>query len=646
MLARVGLVVASLLVTLLAGCSSADESDERPGPDDAVARLAQALATGDFSGVRFAAGTPAASVPPAYTAVRGELAEVAATVSPGAVVEADSGADSPVESQAGDGSDRPDATAILTWTWDLGSGRPWTYDVDVALVRDAASEWQVEWSPSLIEPSLVTGEVLGLRSITPNRGDVTGQDGLALVTEREVSRVGIDKPTVTGPLQAAARTLASVVDVDPGEFARRVKSAGDQAFVEAIVYRADELPIAVARGVRRIDGARIIAGNLPLAPTREFAAPILGRVGEVTAEMIEEDPDAYRVGDIVGLSGLQARYDDTLRGTPGLAVHAVDPDGGSRELTSFDPVDGADLQLTLDVDLQIEAEALLAEVGPASALVALRPSTGEILAAANGPGNDGLNVATYGQFAPGSTFKIVTSLALLRAGLNPDSIVSCPASVVVDGRRFTNYSDYPADGIGRITLRRAVANSCNTAFITQADRLDETGLFDAGVSLGIGLDHDLGFPAYFGNVVPTLAQTEAAAQTIGQGTILASPMVMASVIGTVQSGSLAVPYLVRGVETRKPDGAQPLTDAEAAGLRDLLRAVVTDGSGRGLLDAPGPPVIAKTGTAEFGSGEDIATHAWMIAAQGDLAVAVFVQIGDSGSGTAGPILEGFLRAAR
>jgi cell division protein FtsI/penicillin-binding protein 2 len=73
---------------------------------------------------------------------------------------------------------------------------------------------------------------------------------------------------------------------------------------------------------------------------------------------------------------------------------------------------------------------------------------------------------------------------------------------------------------------------------------------------------------------------------------------------------------------------------------------VTSGSGVGLLDVPGPPVIAKTGTAEFEKGGKVRTHAWMIAAQGDLAVAVFVDVGSSGSGTAGPILEAFLRDAR
>lgn len=91
--------------------------------------------------------------------------------------------------------------------------------------------------------------------------------------------------------------------------------------------------------------------------------------------------------------------------------------------------------------------------------------------------------------------------------------------------------------------------------------------------------------------------------------------------------------------------AAPLTPAEAEALRAMLRGVVTEGSGRGLADVPGAPVLAKTGTAEFGTGADPQTHAWMIAAQGDLAVAVFVEVGESGSRTAGPLLEAFLRGA-
>jgi cell division protein FtsI/penicillin-binding protein 2 len=299
----------------------------------------------------------------------------------------------------------------------------------------------------------------------------------------------------------------------------------------------------------------------------------------------------------------------------------------------------------MDERLQSLAERLLADVGPSSALVAIKPSTGAILAAANGPGTDGYNTATYGQIAPGSTFKSVSSLALLRAGLTPDSPVTCSDSVVVDGKRFENYDDYPSSALGTIPLRAAIANSCNTAVIAERGELGDRDLAAAAASLGLGIDHDLGFRAYFVQVEPPASETEAAADLIGQGTVLASPMAMATVIASIQAGETVVPRLVRSVEVSVPDEAEPLTRQEATQLRGLLRAVVTSGSGSGLLDVPGPPVIAKTGTAEFERDGDLLTHAWMIGAQGDLAVAVFVDLGSSGSGTAGPILEAFLRGA-
>jgi cell division protein FtsI/penicillin-binding protein 2 len=312
-------------------------------------------------------------------------------------------------------------------------------------------------------------------------------------------------------------------------------------------------------------------------------------------------------------------------------------------------VAGRPLHVTLDERLQQAAERALAGVRPASAVVALRPSTGQILAAANGPGTNGYDLATFGQAAPGSTFKIVSSLALLRSGLTPDSVVPCAPAVTVDGKRFENYSDYPPSALGRVTFRTAIANSCNTAVISQRGRLHAGDLAGAAATLGLGIDHDAGFPAYFGTVPTPGSSTEAAADLIGQGGVLASPMAMATVIGSVQAGTTVVPRLVEGVDgldLAVPDQVAPLTRGEDGQLRSLLRAVVTSGSGRGLLGLPGPPVIAKTGTAEFERGGRVLTHAWMVAAQGDLAVAVLVDVGSSGSGTAGPVLEAFLRAAR
>ncbi|MEJ7833187.1 MAG: penicillin-binding transpeptidase domain-containing protein [Nocardioides sp.] len=616
--------VALLGLLVLSGCDSAPGLDEGPDPDAAVEALAEALVTGDFTDVAFASTTPE-EVSATYEATVVGM-ETEPMVEPGEI------------EQDGDS-----ATATLAWTWPVADEQ-WAYTSTATLTR-SDDAWQVDWDVDLVEPSLAGATVLDITPVDAGRADITGAGGQKLVTPRPVIKVGIDRSLVPkARARDSARAVAELVGIDVAPYVQQVAAAGDLAFVEAISYRADEVPPAVGSGYEAIKGARLVGADVPLAPTRDFAAPILGTVGEVTAEMIEESPGVYEAGDQVGLSGLQLRYDEQLRGAGGIVVNAVGSDEKEREIFRTGGKQGTPLELTMDLGLQQAAEGLLAGVAPASALVAIQPSTGGILAAANGPGTEGLNIATFGQYAPGSTFKSVSTLALLRGGLTPDTAVTCSPTIVVDGKSFKNYSDYPAGGIGRIPLRTALANSCNTAFISERGRVDELGLFDAAAALGMGIDHDLGFPAYFGSVEPAPSETGRAADMIGQGTILASPMVMATVIASIQQGSLVVPRLLESVEVSPPDHT-PLTTDEAAALREMLRGVVTSGSGAALADVPGDPVIAKTGTAEFQGRRGIETHAWMIAAQGDLAVAVFVEVGTSGSQTAGPILEAFLRAA-
>ena len=608
---------------LISGCTGSGSQESESDPEPVAQALADGLAAGDLSEVEVADPT---GVEKQHDEIVDGMGELTPRVE---LVEV---------AEEGDA-----ATATLGWSWPI-SEQDWTYTTTADL-RRVEDEWVVEWAPSIVEPSLRRGGSLEMTGVTAERGGILGAGGQAIVTDRPVTRFGIDKSAVSAKRAvASARELARLLDIDAAAYVERVKAAGDEAFVEAIVLRRDDIPVGVGAGYKRIKGALALQDTLPLAPTRDFAAPILGTVGEPTAEMIEDDPDRYTVGQQVGLSGLQLRYDEQLVGTPGVLVTKVASDGTETELFGEEAEPGQPLRLTLDPRLQTVAERLLAPIGPASALVAIKPSTGAILVAANGPGTDGYNMATFGQFAPGSTFKSVSSLALLRSGLTPDSTVDCPASIVVDGKRFENYDDYPPGGLGRIAFRTALANSCNTAFIGEHDRLGRRTLSDAAASLGMGIDHDLGFPAYFGSVTPSKSETEAAANMIGQGTVLASPMTMATVAASIQAGRTVLPILVRDHEVEQASVPE-LTGDEAEQLRTMLRGVVTSGSGSLLADVPGPPVIAKTGTAEYvPEGGGLRTHAWMIAAQGDLAVAVFVQDGVSGSQTAGPILQSFLRS--
>jgi cell division protein FtsI/penicillin-binding protein 2 len=603
-----------------------------PDADDAVQDLAKAMASGDVKGVDFAGGNAKAAT--AFTGVTdGVQARLQdATVSAGKVT-----------------TDGDSATGTLDWRWKIGS-KTWSYDSTVKLTKGETSDgkaWLVRWAPSIVEPSLKSGERLAEGTIKAARGEILGAGDKPIVAMRPVLRVGIDKADMK-PAQAtrSATALARLTDVDAADFAKQVKASGPKAFVQAIVYRQDDAPEAVLAGAKAIPGGGVVADELPLAPTKDFASAILGTVGPATAELVKDSKGRIKAGDDVGLSGLQKRYDEQLAGTRGTTISAVDAEGERRTLFTVDPVAGKPLRTSIDIATQKAAQAALAAVAPASALVAIRPSTGALVAVASGPGSKGYNTATIGRYAPGSTFKVVSALALLRAGLTPSTRVPCTPTTVVDGKSFKNYDDYPASGLGRITFEDALANSCNTAFISQRGKLGPESLEQAAAALGLGVDHDTGFPSYFGVVGKAGSETQAAASMIGQGAVLASPMAMATVVASIVKGSAVLPRLLPDHEVEQKAPAEPLTGGEAKQLRTMMRAVVERGSGSLLGDLPGGPVIAKTGTAEFGDKPPLPTHAWMVAGHEDLAVAVFVERGDSGSGTAGPVLHQFLESAR
>ncbi|WP_036318531.1 penicillin-binding transpeptidase domain-containing protein [Microbacterium indicum] len=537
------------------------------------------------------------------------------------------------------------AIVPLSFAWDI-AGDAWTYDA-TATLDEGDDGWTVRWDPSLVADGYADGDAIAVSLEYPERAEITGPDGEAIVTERPVTRYGLDKSWIEpDEVDDSARRVAEAVGVDADAFVAQAEAMGDQAFVEAIVLRPEDAAERVPADYADIPGASAIDTTMQLAPTSQFARPLLGTVGEATAEIIEQSDGEVLAGEQTGLSGLQMAYDARLRGTPAVTITSG-PEGSEdpAELASFPAEDGEPLAITLDEDLETKAEQVLAGVDGASALVAIRPSTGGILAAANGQGNDGFDAATSGQYAPGSTFKVVTTLALLRSGMAPDDAVSCAESVTVDGFEFHNYPDYPAGATGDIPLREAVANSCNTAFVGSRGAIDDDALEGAAAALGLTGDPSLGYPAYLGQVPESESETEFAADLIGQGRILASPLAMATVAASVAAGHAVTPVLVDGVE---PDGVvepdEPLTDDEAATLHELMRGVVTDGSAS-FLAGLSPEVAAKTGTAEYGEADEsgeLATHAWMIAIQGDLAVAAFVETGSGGASTAGPLVQAFL----
>ncbi|GAA2494587.1 penicillin-binding transpeptidase domain-containing protein [Terrabacter carboxydivorans] len=619
-----------LVGTLAAGCSMFDSP---PDPGDTARALASGLASADLGAVTFKGTTPAkasAFVKAAYK----DLGTLRPQVSLS-------------EMSHNDGSDH--ATATLFSRWDVSaSPKDWTYQTQVNMTL-VDNQWQVSWTPGVVAPQLTSDETLDLARKWPQRADILDPAGAKIMTEREVAAVGIDKTKVSGAEAAAsAKKLAALIDIDPNRFAAKVAAAGAKAFVEGVTLRETD-PLLQRNGaaIAKVKGALTVPAMQVLGPSRTFAAPILGTVGEATAEQIKASKDTLQAGDTVGMTGLQYRYDAQLRGTPGLAVQAVKrgADGSvidKRELFAEQSTDGKPLTVTLDQKAQAAAEAALAkQTQHPTALVAVRVSTGEVLAAAVGPAANGSTLALAGKEAPGSTFKIVSSLANIRKGATADTKLPCTPSLTVDGRTFSNYTTYPTKHLGDIPMRTALAYSCNTAFISQYEKVSQADLISAAQSLGMGEKLDLPFTGFLGSVPTTDNVVEHAASFIGQGRVEASPLTMALVVASVMKGQTVRPQLVAGAPAL-PKPATPLDPTEAGVLRQEMRDVVAEGSG--MVLKPLGVEYAKTGTAEFGTKNPPDTHVWMVAGRGDIAIAAYNEVGDNGVTGAAPFIVSFLKS--
>src|SRR6185312_4014179 len=301
---------------------------------------------------------------------------------------------------------------------------------------------------------------------------------------------------------------------------------------------------------------------------------------QAQADDLAAHPDRYVVGDLVGHGGLQGRYDERLRGAPGLTVVVERPaeDGKlaptGAELFRREPQPGQALKTTLDVATQNAADAALRAEPRRSALVAVRVSDGAVLAAANGPGPAGENLAFTAQVPPGSTFKMVSALGLLdRGAVTLDGPVECKKTFTVDGRSFKNSDNFE---LGSVPFRTDFAKSCNTAFASLAPKLGGDGLAAAGRSLGLEGQWDLGVDAFTGKVSTGGSPAEQAAASFGQGTTLVSPLAMAGATAAVARGAFIQPKLLVDPAPAKPavtDG--PLKPQSIDPLRTMMREVVT-----------------------------------------------------------------------
>jgi len=308
-------------------------------------------------------------------------------------------------------------------------------------------------------------------------------------------------------------------------------------------------------------------------------------------------------------------------------------------VTTLAPRPGTAVTTTIDPATQHAAEAALAGERKSAALVAVNATNGDVLATVS-VNSAGFDQALDGHFPPGSTFKVITSTALITHGLSPKSAASCPGTATVDGEVFHN-----AEGEAPVkTLLQAFTESCNTAFIQLATgHLAAPDLPAAAAMFGVGRSTDIGLLSFAGSVPRPTDKADLGATSIGQGRVVMSPLSMAMVAAAADTGTVHPPELVVGASGTGATAA-PTTQLPSEVVNDLhemMASVVASGTAAGQGLPAG--TFAKTGTAQYGTRAPFKLDAWLMGFKGNVAFAcLVVNANGNGGPTCGPIVARFL----
>ncbi|MFF7974085.1 penicillin-binding transpeptidase domain-containing protein [Streptomyces sp. NPDC007905] len=347
------------------------------------------------------------------------------------------------------------------------------------------------------------------------------------------------------------------------------------------------------------------------------------------------------------LDELRKRYGDRTGGRPGVELvirHAGTAEEGAADTTLLTLAKGrpGKLRTTLSASAQAAAEAAVQKYVNAS-VVAVKPSTGEVLAVANHR-EDGFNAAFLGERAPGSTMKIISAATLIDNGLTTaNGPAPCPPSAVSESQTFRNLKDLAPDG--HATLAESFARSCNTAFVKFADEVKVDSLTkEAQDRFGLGRNNwKVGVPSFDGRV-PAAGGPDTAAALIGQGQVQMSPLNMASVTATALTGTFRQPVIVPlGLDHRTPARARGLSSSTVQQLRAMMNRTARSGTAAGVMAGLRGDIGAKTGSAEVDG--NARSDSWFTGYRNDVAGAAMVQDGGHGIDAAGPIVARVLRSA-
>src|SRR6266481_822214 len=449
----------------------------------------------------------------------------------------------------------------------------------------------------------------------------------------------------TRDLNADSDAIAQGLHLDPKEVRERVRKFTLMPQYQPIFLKDDITPDELAfieAHKNELPELDTIMAHRRLYPRKGFMAHLIGYVGEVTEDMLNQPQfEFYNPGDVVGISGVEKQYNQALMGKNGSRRALVNSRG--KEVGRLDEtaaVPGNQLKLTLDVDLQIAAEQALGDRN--GAIVAMDPRTGEILAMASRPTFDPndfavrisrnewnklvndddhplLNKAIQAQLAPGSTFKIIMATAGMQEGIAQDMRVTCNGGASFYGRYFKCWVVAEHRTHGAVDINKAIYQSCDVFFYTLAEKLGIDRIAKWAMAFGLGQKTGIDLPQEVSGIMPSeewkirnFKQKWYAGETIsvgiGQGAIAATPIQLARAIGAIASGGLLVrphvtnprdlpPGIVQA--SNVPDEVRvPIDPNNWATITDAMAGVVNPGGTAALSHLQGIDFAGKTGSAQ------------------------------------------------
>lgn len=577
-----GLFIILVVAAVVGGLSACTPKPD--GPEPAATAFFTALAKGDTGAASELSDKPAA----ARTALTEAWAGLQATKFDAQIL----------------GSKYAEDTGSVTYryTWHLPKNRTWSYDGQLNMMRNEG-RWEVRWSATGLHPKLGENQTFALRADAPPRASVNELGGSNVLVPGYLYNYSLDAKAAGSNLMPTATAVADALrPFDSTMDAQRIAEMASSMTrpLDLITLRKSDRD-AVAQAIGYRPGV-VITPRAELLPTDDRFAPDI--INQVKKSVVDE-----------------------LDGQAGWRVVSVNQNGGDVDVLDETPgAPAPSVTISLDRTVQDAAQDAVNMVGRKAMIVAIKPSTGEILAVAQNSAADADGpTATTGLYPPGSTFKIVTAGAAIdRDMATPNTMLACPGQIDIGQRTIPNYGGFD---LGTVPMSRAFASSCNTTFAELASRMPPRGLTAAAAQYGIGTDYVVdGLTTVTGSVPPTVNLAERTEDGFGQGKVLVSPFGMALAAATVAAGKTPVPQLIEGSHTEVAAGDTPsITPKMIDGLRPMMQLVVTNGTAKDLNGSG--DVRGKTGEAEFDGG----SHAWFAGYRGDLAFAALIVGGGSSS---------------